>query len=275
MGQPISIIQGSSQIQRFEVSGFRVTNAVFPSLLYLPSHYHECACFAVVLQGTVNKLFPRHAYELPAASFVTMPPQERHCDQFAANGAHMLVVEPVAVDEDVLHPCAHLFDIIHFARDETVTAIAQRITRELQMPDAVSSLTVNGLLFELLAISVRNQRPFSKVTSTPPIWLKRVHDYLHSCFNQSFQLADLADEVGIHPVHLSRVFRLYYGMTFGEYVRRLRVDWAKQQLALSADSFSLAQLARSAGFADQSHFTRVFKQIMGVTPGHYRRTMKR
>ena len=273
MGQPISIMQGSSQIQRLEVNGFRVTNAAFPSLLTLPSHYHEVACFAVVLQGAVEKICPCHAYELPAASIVTMPPQERHCDQFATDGAHMLVVEPVQVDEDVLQPCAHLFDLIHLARDETVAAIARRITRELQTPDQISSLVVNGLLFELLAVAVRRQRPFITNESAPPAWLKTVHDYLHSYFNQSFQLVDLADEVGIHPVHLSRVFRTHYGMTFGDYVRRLRVEWARHQLTASKEP--LAQLAQAAGFADQSHFTRVFKQMMGMTPGQYRRTMRR
>jgi len=273
MGQPISIKQGSNQIQHLEVNGFRVTNAAFPSLLTLPSHYHEVACFAVVLQGAVDKIFSGHTYELPAASMVTMPPQERHCDQFAADGAHMLVVEPVQVDEDVLQPCAHLFELIHFARDETVAAIAQRIACEIQSPDPISPLAVNGLVFELLAVATRRQRPFIADESAPPGWLKTVHDYLHSCFQQSFQLADLADEVGVHPVHLSRIFRAHYGMTFGEYVRHLRVDWATHKLTTSGES--LAHLAQAAGFADQSHFTRVFKQMMGVTPGQYRRTMKR
>jgi AraC family transcriptional regulator len=273
MGQPISIIQGSSQIQRLEVNGFRVTNAAFPSQLALPSHYHEVACLAVVLEGAVDKIFPRHAYELAAASMVTMPPHERHSDQFAADGAHMLVVEPVEVDEDVLQPCAHLFELIHWASDESIAAIAQRISCELQTPDQISALVVNGLLFELLAAAVRRQRPFITDESAPPPWLKTVHDYLHSYFNQSFQLIDLADEVGIHPVHLSRVFRAHYGMTFGDYVRRLRVEWARHQLAASQEP--LAHLAQAAGFADQSHFTRVFKRMIGVTPGQYRRTMTR
>ena len=273
MGQSIPIVRGSSQIQSLEINGFRLTNATFPSLLNLPSHYHEVACFAVVLQGAVDKVFPRHAYTLPATTMVTMPPQERHCDQFALTGAHMLVIEPIKVADELLHPCAHLFSLIHVARDKTVMALAQRITRELQMPDAVSALTINGLLFEVLAVAARRKRPFSTAASPPPIWLKIVHNYLHDCFDQSFQLADLAAEVGVHPVHLARVFRTYYGMTLGEYVRRLRVEWAAQQLATSASS--LATLAQAAGFADQSHFTRVFKQIMGVTPSHYRRTLAR
>lgn len=272
MGQPISIMQGSDQIKRLEIGGFRVTNAIFPALLHLPSHYHEVACFAVVLRGTVDKIFPRHAYELPSASMVTMPPQERHCDQFAASGAHMLVVEPVHVSDDILRPCASLFNVVYSARNETTAAIAGRISRELQSPDALSNLTIHALLFELLSVTVRSQRPSFPQTHLPPSWLNTVHDYLQSSFRQPLQLTELANLVGVHPVHLSRIFRRHYGVTFGEYLRRLRVEWVKQQLAISDQS--LAQLAHAAGFADQSHFCRVFKQIIGVTPSQYRRLVQ-
>jgi AraC-like DNA-binding protein len=58
----------------------------------------------------------------------------------------------------------------------------------------------------------------------------------------------------------------------GEYVRRLRLDWATAQLA--ATDTPLAVLAAEAGFADQSHFTRAFKGYAGLTPGKYRRFVR-
>lgn len=273
MGQAISIQQGSKQLKNLEVSGFRVTSISFPPKLNLPSHYHEVACFAVVLGGGVDKIFSRQAYELLPASAVTMPPQERHCDQFAINGAKMLVVEPVAVVEDVLRPCAHLFDLIYQTRDMTVAAVAQRIWQEMQLPDAISPLVINGLIFELLAAAVRHRQPFYEDKSAPPHWLKTVHDYLHTYYQNSFQLADVAQEVGIHPVHLSRVFRDFYGLSIGDYVRHLRLEWVTHELTLSNES--LAFLAQKAGFADQSHLTRAFKQYKGLTPGQYRRAVTR
>jgi len=75
--------------------------------------------------------------------------------------------------------------------------------------------------------------------------------------------------VGIHPVHLAREFRRHYQCTIGEYVRRLKVEYACLQISVS--EASLHQIALAAGFFDQSHFARTFKQIMGVTPGNYRR----
>jgi AraC family transcriptional regulator len=77
----------------------------------------------------------------------------------------------------------------------------------------------------------------------------------------------------VHPVYLARSFRERYGVSVGEYVRRLRLDWAAAQL--SATETPVATVAAEAGFADQSHFTRAFKRHMGLTPGRYRRVVRR
>ena len=66
-------------------------------------------------------------------------------------------------------------------------------------------------------------------------------------------------------MHLSRVFRKTYHTTLGEYLNGLRVEFAFEQL--KNPEADLSELALAAGFADQSHFTRVFKRITGNTPG--------
>jgi AraC family transcriptional regulator len=82
-------------------------------------------------------------------------------------------------------------------------------------------------------------------------------------------MAEVAAAAGVHPVHLARVFRKQFGMTVGEYQRRLRLAWAGKEL-LRGDT-DLATLALEAGFADQSHFTRAFRWMTGMTPGELRR----
>ena len=85
-------------------------------------------------------------------------------------------------------------------------------------------------------------------------------------------MTEVAATVGVHPVHLARVFRLHYGTPVGAYVRGLRLEWAAGRLTASDDN--IAQIALQSGFYDQSHFTRAFKHQFGLTPLAYRRAAR-
>src|SRR5258708_4667388 len=108
-----------------------------------------------------------------------------------------------------------------------------------------------------------------KIRTKPPLWLERARQYLEAMFRSPVALNDVAAEVQIHPTHLARSFRQHYGCTVGEYVRRMRVSYACEQLQTSQADIALVALA--SGFSNQAHFSRVFKAYTGLTPGEYRR----
>ena len=85
-------------------------------------------------------------------------------------------------------------------------------------------------------------------------------------------LGALAQAVGVHPVTLARGFRRTYGCSVGEYLRHLRIVEAARQL--HDTDLPLASIATSAGFADQSHFSNVFKQQTGLSPSAFRRWVR-
>ena len=72
-----------------------------------------------------------------------------------------------------------------------------------------------------------------------------------------------------HPVHVARVFRAHHGTTIAGYVRHLRVAWAQEQLRQPGRV--AAEVALAAGFADQSHFIRAFRRVMGRPPSAWKR----
>lgn len=271
----ISIRQGSARLHSLDAGGFRITDALFPPSLILPSHYHQWACFAVVLAGSVDKTFPSKSYASLPSTIVTMPPQERHLDQFEKKGAHMLVVEPMQVSEEVLAPCRQLFDQINHFRDADMTRIAWQISQELRSSDDASALAVNGLVLELLSTAVRSTRKFSQAADfkRPPQWLNQARELIHEQFRESLTIAMVATAVNVHPVHLSRTFRKFNGVTIGVYIRQLRLNWATSQITHSEKP--LAIIAAQAGFTDQSHLTRLFSQHKGVPPGQYRQRLQR
>jgi AraC family transcriptional regulator len=125
--------------------------------------------------------------------------------------------------------------------------------------------------FELLAELFRIGE--TALSRRPPGWLRIVRDLLHDRFQEELSLEEIAAAAGVHPAHLARVFRSHHGCSVGDYLRGLRVEFACRQL--SSTDAALIDVALSAGFADQSHFTRCFKQATGLTPGQFRRSAPR
>jgi transcriptional regulator GlxA family with amidase domain len=101
-----------------------------------------------------------------------------------------------------------------------------------------------------------------------PRWLLRAQEQLHATIEGPVTLAELAREAGVHRARLSRAFRAHFGCSVGDYHRRVRVAWAADQIARNA--MPLAEISVRAGFADQSHFGRVFRRWTGLTPRQYR-----
>jgi AraC family transcriptional regulator len=131
--------------------------------------------------------------------------------------------------------------------------------------DAASGLSLEALSLEIFAAAMRVEGEGRGV----PSWLAAVRESLHDRFAEPLRVASLAEAAGVHPVHLARAFRRHFGAAPGEYLRRVRLEWARDQVVRG--TLSLARIALEAGFADQSHLTRAFRARFGATPARLRR----
>ena len=98
--------------------------------------------------------------------------------------------------------------------------------------------------------------------------VSRAEAYLRAHWDRSVSLAELSRASGLSPFHLHRSFSRSVGLPPHAFQLQLRVDRAK---ALLAHGLDIASVAQRTGFADQSHFTRVFRRSVGVTPGRFPR----
>jgi AraC-like DNA-binding protein len=96
--------------------------------------------------------------------------------------------------------------------------------------------------------------------------VKRAREYIDENFAEAISLAFLSRLTNLSPFHLHRVFCLETGMPPHAYQTQVRINRAKQLLR---ERHSLSAVAVSTGFADQSHFTRHFRRVVGVTPGRF------
>ena len=105
-------------------------------------------------------------------------------------------------------------------------------------------------------------------TRLPLNGLAGAREYLRAHVADPVSLCQLARIAGLSKYYFLRTFSRAYGVTPHEYQMQLRLEHARQ---LIAEGRALSYVAYDAGFADQSHLTRRFKQSYGVTPGAYRR----
>ena len=90
-------------------------------------------------------------------------------------------------------------------------------------------------------------------------------------FCETLKLTEIAAEVGVHPVYLATAFRQKFGVTISEFVRKLRIEHACAEL--TKGELPLSAIALQAGFVDQSHFSKTFKQFTGMSPARFRATL--
>jgi len=102
-----------------------------------------------------------------------------------------------------------------------------------------------------------------------PVQKRRAIELLNENLAGRIRLSDLAHECGLSISHFARSFKATFGMPAHRWLVHRRVERSKELMA--QDATSLADIADEIGFADQATFTRAFRQIVGVSPGRWRR----
>ena len=101
------------------------------------------------------------------------------------------------------------------------------------------------------------------------LYVKATETVLRKYRNEDFCVEDLASELGISTVHLRRIFYHYTSMSPIKYVNNIRFEQAK--LLLTSSNLMVGEIALSVGFCDQFHFSKSFKNAIGISPTEYRK----
>jgi AraC family transcriptional regulator len=148
-------------------------------------------------------------------------------------------------------------------------ATAFRLAQECRRSEADATEIMEGLCWELVS-NTAGERLWSQTRR--PSWLRLALELLQDECDRQVRIADIAQRIGVHPVHLARAFRNAFCCTPAEYLARCRVRRA--MTLLRGSNLPLAQIALASGFFDQSHFSRSFRQHFGVAPRAYRRDVR-
>lgn len=254
-------------VHRYGTDHAVVSEVRFPGAARIPMHAHPSPMLNFVVSGGYEEAWPRRGtVECGRGSFLFHPSGADHAESFSRDGATCLTIEldrgwVEGVSDRELLPIEHAS-----MGNGRWSWAAVRLRSEIRRPDGLTPLVLEGFFLSLLGLAVRSARGFD--TGRPPAGLERVRRLLHDRFAESLRIGELAGEAGIDPSRLARLFRLHYGASPGAYLRKVRIEHALRRL--EDPDVTIAAVAAEAGFADQSHFTRVFRRQTGTTPGVYR-----
>jgi AraC family transcriptional regulator len=220
----------------------------------------------MVLNGFCTEVVGSSPHECRPYSLILKPPGEVHSNQYGRTGAKVLLVEVKPQGLEMIQVFSGVLDHTVHTQGGLLSALGMRIHREFRTSDSASALSIEGLVLEMIGEVTRCNLKIS--SSGQPRWLREARELINEHFRERMSLLTVAAAVAVHPAHLSRMFRKHYRCTVGDYVRRLRLDYAAEELAHAGSS--LVEIATAAGFYDQSHFTHAFKAHTGVTPTEFR-----
>jgi AraC-like DNA-binding protein len=162
-------------------------------------------------------------------------------------------------------------------RDDVLLNLAEALAPALEHPAGASMLFVEQLSVAMTSYLVETYGGASTTAPRTNRLLSRSHEarakeMLRSKIDGSISITEIADACGLSRSYFIHAFRETTGCTPHQWLIAQRLEHARA-LLMGVDT-SLAEVAAACGFADQSHFTRVFSQHSGVPPGIWRRRMR-
>lgn len=253
------------------MQNLEVLHATYRSHTF-PRHLHEEFCIGVITQGAEKVGYRGTTYLAPAGSLVVIPPEAVHSNVAADETGWSFRVcypNPILFTQLGVGKSIPLFDQPIIA-DRRLAQMFIRFHQLLSQASPQNALETESVLLSALSNLVKRHgkpgladRGGCQQESNA---VRQIRDYLHAHYAQKIVLQDLVTLTGLSPYYLSRVFQKATGLPPHAYLIQVRIMQAK---ALLCQNGSLADIAVEVGFTDQSHFTKTFKTLVGVTPKQY------
>lgn len=235
-----------------------------------PNHFHDYYVIGCIESGKRHLSCQNQDYEINAGDLILFNPGQNHaCEQIGQHALeyrsiHITPMQMERITQDILgQSCLPQFKQVVITQYTQIEKFQQFHRMIMQTDACLYEEHYYALLGELLHYYADHIR--SSMIS-PLSDIKLVCQYLTQHYAERITLEDLSQLTGTNKYTLIRSFTKQTGVTPYQYLETIRINQAKKLLE---QAVALIDIAQQTGFSDQSHFSRYFKQFVGLTPKQY------
>jgi AraC-like DNA-binding protein len=242
----------------------------------LPPHSHSAFQIGITTRDPGEYVCRGRSWHAPRGSIIVFPPEEVHSvgqigARHTGDVSRLMYVEPerfLEIAREVVGPDAAMPSFENLVIEDAAFIAAFEAMHALcatGAPEVGKEACLRAVLGDLVtrfaatdSVDSRRERLKARVLGA--------RDFIVSNYRENISLAQLAGIAHSSPYHFNRLFARHVGMPPHAFQNQVRVERSK---TLILEGATIAQVATQTGFFDQSHFTRYFRRIVGVTPSSY------
>ena len=238
-------------------------------------HIHECYAIGVIERGALKFSYQGEKVVAPSGYINLVIPGEAHDGSAVSNEGwtyRMFYLEPKLMEQAVYEISGKTQKLPFFTagaiKDDYLASFIRNfhlLLEKSNTPLIEQESYLLTMLTEFVSCHADERLEVRSVGKENQA-VKRAREYIEDTFTQNISIKNLSNLCNLSPFHLIRVFRDCIGVPPHVYLKQVRIKRAKNLLA---KGFSIAFVAHEIGFTDQSHFSKQFKQITGITPNKY------
>lgn len=231
-----------------------------------PFHGHDFCELDIILEGTADTVLNGEPHKVQPGEVYLLTPDDFH---EYANGEGLVIYHVsfaqsatslsallglVDGKNRIFRPCESEFD-----RLIRLVALLEELCGDSQ----VSNEALSRLL-ECILLMLKGSGETGGGLPQPDRNMQKATVYIHAHFKENPALSDVAERLHINERYFCKKFREYTGLTYKEYLRGVKLRYAKRMILASPKP--IIEIATESGYGNQSHFNREFKQFFGITP---------
>ncbi|RAP74601.1 AraC family transcriptional regulator [Paenibacillus montanisoli] len=237
-------------------------------------HYHRVHQLLYVLEGEGTATLDQKKYRLSKDKAVFIVP---HCNHAIVSESRLTtlvlafdgaMLQDRTLDEllSVQFPSSSLLEVNPLAGSE-IRQLLRKMLFEHQLQHPMYEIATKLYLQELLLILARS-RQSSDVTDSNYLRAERIRNYMDTHYFEKLSTEDIAEKLGITVRYVNDIFKTRYGITPTQYLSEIRVEAAKKML-VETDK-DIVSIVFEVGYETLSTFYRNFKNIVNMSPNHFR-----